>query len=251
MFNSRKTATEEVRRLSLPQGELDYTLIFSGRRSLGLQIYPDGRVVARAPFGIKREDVEHFIRERSGWIHRHRERFAMESESTEKGDVFHRLHYFQGKTYRLRWQSCRIERVCMEGEELRVSCLSAEDISKLLWRWYRQQAGVFFMREARPLIEKFEQKHGVSPSSLHWQWMKTRWGSCSSRGRINLNLKLIMTPPECLRYVLLHELCHLIHFNHSKAFYRLMDENMPDWHSVKIKLNRLSKRFAGEPEDVL
>ena len=73
------------------------------------------------------------------------------------------------------------------------------------------------------------EKYNVAPKSFTIKKMKTRWGSCSSKGSINLNIDLIKLPEQCIKTVILHELCHLVHMNHSKEFYALMTAEMPDW----------------------
>ena len=82
-------------------------------------------------------------------------------------------------------------------------------------------------------------KYGVSYTKMSVRKMHTRWGSCSNRGAISLNMELIKLPENCIRQVIVHEMCHLIYFNHSKKFYDLMDAEMPDWREWKKKLRFL------------
>lgn len=71
--------------------------------------------------------------------------------------------------------------------------------------------------------------------------MTVQWGSCSPSGRITLNPLLVKTPRECIDYVLLHELCHLLHHNHSPRFYRALDRHMPNWRAVKERLDEMAE----------
>lgn len=82
------------------------------------------------------------------------------------------------------------------------------------------------------------EKQGYKRPSLKIRTMKTRWGSLSSKGNLTLNTTLIRAPRECIDYVLTHELCHLAHRNHGPAFYRLLEQAMPDWKKRKDKLER-------------
>ena len=85
--------------------------------------------------------------------------------------------------------------------------------------------------------EIFE-KYGVTPSSLYIQEMENRWGSCTPKGKIILNAQLIKVPRPCIEYVITHELCHLVHPDHTKAFWELLQKEMPDWERWKNKLER-------------
>ena len=75
------------------------------------------------------------------------------------------------------------------------------------------------------------------------QDMKVQWGSCSPAGRITLNPHLVKAPRECIDYVLLHELCHLRHHNHSTRFYKALDANMPHWRAVKQRLDAMAEQL--------
>ena len=104
--------------------------------------------------------------------------------------------------------------------------------------WYKERAKVKFAEIAEPLIERFK-KHKVEPKSIWLQEMNRRWGSCTPKGKIILNPELIKAPKACIEYVVIHELCHLIHKNHTKKFFELHAKEMPDWERWKNKLENL------------
>lgn len=88
-----------------------------------------------------------------------------------------------------------------------------------------------------PLIEKWAPILGVKPGALAYRNMVSRWGSCNVKtGRICINVQLAAFPPECLEYVVVHELCHLIEANHGPRFKALLDAHLPDWRTAKAKL---------------
>lgn len=91
--------------------------------------------------------------------------------------------------------------------------------------------------QAPDLIQKWSRIIGVHPSRIDYRNMKSRWGSCQPMtGRICLNTRLALYPPECLEYVVVHELCHMIEGNHGPRFYALMDRYLPDWRIRRAKL---------------
>ncbi|MGN0261406.1 MAG: M48 family metallopeptidase [Eggerthellaceae bacterium] len=89
-----------------------------------------------------------------------------------------------------------------------------------------------------PLVAKWEPIMGVKAGELAYRNMKSRWGSCQpSTGRICINIRLALFPPECLEYVVVHELCHLLEFGHGPRFKALMDAFLPNWREAKKKLS--------------
>jgi predicted metal-dependent hydrolase len=111
--------------------------------------------------------------------------------------------------------------------------------AQLLDEWYREQ-----IRGALPpLLSRWANVIGVSPPRVFVQRMKTKWGSCNPRaGTIRLNTELARKPPECLEYLVVHELAHLLEPTHSARFVALMDRVLPAWQSVRQTLNRLPVR---------
>jgi predicted metal-dependent hydrolase len=105
--------------------------------------------------------------------------------------------------------------------------------------WYRHQ-----IREAvSPLVERWETRLGVKVEKIFVQRMKTNWGSCNpSTHSIRLNTDLAKKPPECLEYIVVHELMHLLEPTHNARFQSLMDQHHPKWRSHQQTLNRLPVR---------
>jgi predicted metal-dependent hydrolase len=103
--------------------------------------------------------------------------------------------------------------------------------------WYRERAKIKFAEISEPIIQRFK-KYNVEPSSLYIQYMENRWGSCTPKGKIILNVELVKASKPCIEYVITHELCHLLHRNHTSAFYQLLATEMPDWERWKNKLEK-------------
>ena len=110
-----------------------------------------------------------------------------------------------------------------------------EKRADIVKEWYRRE----LKDAAPPLIKKWADITGLHPSSWQTKDMRTRWGTCNTRtGKIWLNVRLAQHPPECLEYVILHELAHLRAPNHGADFYAILDAFMPDWKRRKKLLNK-------------
>ncbi len=117
--------------------------------------------------------------------------------------------------------------------------VAAAHVEKLLDGWYRRRAAVYFADAVEACWQRYRFADIASAKpALKIRRMKTRWGSLSTRGSMTLNLELIKAPPECIDYVVVHELCHLLHHNHGKGFYGLLESKMPDWKQRKFRLEK-------------
>lgn len=102
----------------------------------------------------------------------------------------------------------------------------------------KKQAAALFHELALPWERKFESQYGVRPKGWRVREMNTRWGSCSLKtGYITLNLRLFYKPRACIEYVIVHELCHLLEPGHDKNFYKILEQELPDWKALRKKLN--------------
>ncbi len=126
----------------------------------------------------------------------------------------------------------------IRGKFIEVRAQNKSRVKPLVEKWYLEHARLKFKATAQPLIENFK-KHKVEPNSLVLRDMPTRWGSCTPKGKIILNPELIKAPKGCIQYVIIHELCHLVHHDHTKKFFDLQTKEMPDWRRWKDKLENL------------
>ena len=125
-----------------------------------------------------------------------------------------------------------------KGRFIEVTTKDKSRVKDLVNQWYRMQAKRKFTEVAEPLIQKF-MKYDVEPSGLYIQNMPKRWGSCTPNGKIILNPELIKAPKGCLEYVIVHELCHLIHRDHTRKFFDLQTKEMPGWEKWKMRLEHV------------
>ena len=209
--------------------QIDCEIVRMQRRTVAIQIHPDKRIELKVPPLYNIDEVEPFLVKHHRWIFNRLD--APEKKSREpKKFVDGEMHYFLGKQYPLRIIISPENTVEFRDDTIIVYAkYNVSDlIAVLLERWYYQQAHQVFQEISIPLMKQMK-KYNVLPKSFTVKKMKTRWGSCSSKGSINLNLDLIKLPEGCIKAVILHELCHLVHMNHSKEFYALMTAEMPDW----------------------
>ncbi len=210
-------------------------------KNLHLGVYPpDGHVRVSAPLHLDDETIRLAVISRLGWIHRHQQQFARQERQSKREMVSGESHYFAGRRYRLDVivQPGR-PRVRLRNSttlELIVPPNTDRDArERLLERWYRAQ----LRQRIPPLLEKWQPVIGVQVNEVRIKKMKTLWGSCNIEARrIWLNLELIKKPPQCLEYILVHEMVHLLERHHNDRFRDLMDQFLPHWRLLRDELNR-------------
>lgn len=171
------------------EGVIRVEVVYSRRRTLGLEVRADGRVILRAPKGLSNQDVMDFVKERQAWI-------------VQK--------WFE--TERIRRQ--KAERPPRDYEQ-----------NPALEAQYRKEA----RRRITERAAYFAEKMGVDYGRIAIKAAKTRWGSCSAQGNLNFHWKLILMPPAILDYVVVHELAHRIEMNHSPRFWTQVERILPDY----------------------
>jgi len=198
----------------------------------------DGRVRVSAPAGMSDAAVRRLINARLPWIRRQRQRLAAIEHATATRLVSGETHYLQGRPYRLRVVERPGRATCAvvddDTVELRVARgTTSAKRRDVLAQWHRRH-----LREEIPrLVRLWEPEMGVAVAEWRIKRMRTRWGSCNIRDRrIWLNLGLAAKPPECLEYVIVHEMVHLLERRHSPRFYALMDRFLPDWRERRGRL---------------
>jgi predicted metal-dependent hydrolase len=219
---------------------IDYEIIYSRRKTLGITIYPDQCVIVRAPQGTPLAEIEAIVQKKGSWIIKKQHAFAeYPPPLPPRRYVSGETHLYLGRHYRLQVIEDKDERVTLTNPLLYLHVRDKKDRQrkqKLLTEWYRQQAKIIFP-ERLDVVYPRAKRHGIPYPQMKIRLMKSRWGSCSTKGSISLNLRLIQTPKACIDYVILHELAHLKEHNHSRAYYNLLDQLLPDWKDRRQELN--------------
>lgn len=218
---------------------IGYNVEFSRRKTLGICVNPDGSVCLKAPEEATLEQIRQKVHKRANWILRQQRFFASFGTPTvQRQYISGESHLYLGRQYMLRVKVGNVNAVHYQNNIIEVECRHRQDVGILLQTWYRQRANIKFPEYAQPIIERFS-VYGVKPHSLSVKKMDKRWGYCTTAGDIFLNPRLICAPRCCIEYVITHELCHLVHRNHTKAFYALLSKEMPHWEKWKNKLERM------------
>lgn len=219
--------------------KIDFRLEFSNRKSLGITVTPDLYVLIKAPAGTPVEKIKEKLRKKAPWIIRQQSFFlSFHPKTTPRKFIGGETHLYLGRQYRLKIMPGKVEAVKLKGQFIEVVTKDRSRVKLLVNSWYLQNAKIKLELIAKPLIDKFK-KHKVEPSSVMLRDMPTRWGSCTAKGKIILNPELIKAPKGCIEYVIIHELCHLIHRDHTQKFIDLQTKELKDWEKWKMKLEKL------------
>ncbi len=218
---------------------IEFDLIKSNRKTLGITVKPDSSIYVRSPIGKSIDEVLSKVKHKAPWILKQIDRFdAIRPEIYEKEYVSGESFYYLGRQYRLKVIKDKKENsVKMAGGFIQVRTENKDGlvVKKLLEKWYLEHARQYFDKKVKIVLGILE-KYGVPMPMIKIRKMKTRWGSCSRNGNISLNTHLIKAPSHCIEYVIMHEFCHLKYFNHGKDYYSLLTRVMPDWESRKKRL---------------
>lgn len=220
--------------------DLTVEVVRKNIKNLHLGVYPpNGRVRVATPLLISDEAVRLAVIGKLGWIKRQQAKFEAQPRQSQREMVSGESHYFLGRRYRLRVVETNAQvKVVLQGNtvlELHVRpATTTEERERALQSWYREQLKLLIP----PLLAKWQPVLGVVANDWGVKKMKTRWGSCNIRARrVWFNLELVKKPAQCLEYVVVHELLHLLERNHNDRFKALMDAYLPHWRLIREELN--------------
>ncbi len=221
-------------------GGLVVDVVRKNIKNLHLGVYPpEGRVRVAAPLLVNDEAVKLAVISKLSWIKRQQSQFKTQERQSVREYISRESHYYLGSRYLLNVIYHKgLGHVTIRNKRtLDLYVPEGADTAqreKVMLAWYRNQIKILIP----PLIEKWEPIVGVKVDSWGVKKMKTKWGSCNREAsRIWLNLELIKKPPQCLEYIVAHEIMHLLERNHTDRFMALMDQFLPQWRLYKDELN--------------
>ena len=225
-------------------GDMAVDVVRKDIKNVHLSVHPPtGRVTIAAPSRMTLDTIRVFAISKLAWIRQQQKKLQAQERETPREFVPRESHYVWGRRYLL---------TVIEGNQPATVTLSHSRIvlrvrgganrakrQAILDEWYREQV----KKAVPPLVAKWEPLMDVKVARFHVQRMKTKWGSCNTAaGAIRLNTDLAKKPRECLEYLVVHEMAHLLEPTHNARFVAVMDRFMPKWQSFRAALNRLPVR---------
>jgi predicted metal-dependent hydrolase len=231
-----------LRQLKL--GEITVDVVQKDIKNIHLSVYPpNGRVRISAPSRMREDTIRVFAVSKLAWIKQQQQKLQEQERETSREYLDRESHYVFGR----RCMLTVIEEERPASVELKHNTLllrvrpgmSEKARQAIVDEWYRR----LLKQTIPPLIARWEPVMGVKVERCFVQRMKTKWGSCNHRAcTIRLNTELAKKPRECLEYIVVHELVHLLEPTHNARFIALMDKYMPRWQFYRQMLNRLPLR---------
>ena len=221
-----------------------YTVVRSARRkkTVAITIDRDRSVVVAAPLKTRNADIEEIVRKRAGWILR---RLQEEDPRPQPRQfVSGESLYYLGRAVPIHVQTTfgPTPSVKLEDWSFKIECpayLEGEErqaaLREALMSWYWGRAD----ETIRESVERWQSRVGRKPARISLGDQKSLWGSCSSKGSLRFNWRIVMAPPPLIDYVVVHELCHLVVANHSDRFWEQVERLIPDHTQRRLKLRRL------------
>ncbi|MDF1593636.1 MAG: SprT family zinc-dependent metalloprotease [Desulfobacterales bacterium] len=228
-----------VRQLKL--GNISVDVVLKDIKNVHLSVHPPtGRVRISAPLRMNIDTIRVFAISKLGWIKQQQKNLKEQDRETPREYLNRESHYVWGKRYLLKiFESNQAPSVELKHSRILLRVRPGTDEKRrqaIMEDWYREQ----LKNAITPLIARWEPLLGVKVKRFFVQRMKTKWGSCNHSARhIRLNTELAKKPPECLEYIIVHEMAHLHEPTHNDRFRALMDRFMPKWQFYQAQLNRL------------
>ncbi len=222
-------------------GDLYVEVVQKAIKNVHLTVHPpDGRVRVSAPAGIDLETIRAFVISKMPWIRKQQNRLVSQEREAPRDMINRESHYYNGKRYLLKVvERNQTPEVDLSHRIMTLFVRPGTDTEKrqvILKEWYRQQ-----LKQSIPtIIQHYEPIMQVKVAEFGIKQMKTRWGTCNTAARrIWINLELAKKPPECLEYIVVHEMVHLLERSHNHRFVAFMDQFLPKWRAYKDELDRL------------
>lgn len=215
--------------------ELIDEIKYSKRKTLAIEVKAGGKVLLRAPKGSSQARIESFIQSKTAWLLAAKAKMskieAPQAQEYHDGSTI----LFLGKAYPLHFVKNQKTALAFNFENgLGLQANRQSDAQKLLIAFYRQET----RKLASHFINQYASKWNLDVKSLRINGAKTRWGSCSGKNSINISYRLAMTPIAAFEYVIVHELAHTVHHNHSAEFWHFLGQMLPDYETRRSWLKQ-------------
>ncbi len=214
-------------------------LIRTKRKTIALIVRPDGSLVVRAPLRASNKSIQEFVTKNTGWIEKTRARIKAAVPPAPKQYLPGERFEYLGNAYPLEIAADQKKSLLLEEGTFKIAA-PAQDRAELVFEhWYREQA----RQVLNERVDYYARQHGFQYSKIGITSARTRWGSCSASGSLNFSWRLILAPMEAVDYVVVHELVHTVIHNHSKKFWKKMEQTMPDYRERRKWLRKNGQRL--------
>jgi predicted metal-dependent hydrolase len=244
-----------VKSIKVGEFEYQYSSFAQKRKTICLTVYPDKTILLKHPLGFGEEKIGQFLLHKALWL---KKQFSYFDNLKISRVLPNQQSYLSGASFRYLGQQYMIKivesqknDVSIAGEMLQI--FTKDDVrdesqnQKILEKWLKKQTQEVLNDRYKAMCSKWLNIDQQIPE-LKIRILKRRWGSCMHKRKenrfiITLNSRLIHKNKECIDYVIVHELCHLEHFNHSRQFYNLMEQRVANWKELKHKLEIMSEKI--------
>lgn len=216
---------------------IDYSLKhFTRSARIRLRVNAQGEVIVSAPKGMSKSRIDQFVVQQNDWIKRQQHKFQLRKMANPVLDWEKNLVMFKGVLYPFSLDLTIGEKVLIHNNHLLVRpiTLEAKDLRKSLLAWLKLQASLELTKSTKQMSKAMQ----LQVSTITFRQQASRWGSCSSKGNLSFNWRLIHFAPEIMEYVVIHELAHRIHMNHSRAFWSVVALYDPNFLQHRAYLKR-------------
>ncbi|ERJ60448.1 M48 family metallopeptidase [Sphingobacterium paucimobilis] len=225
---------------SLKIAEVEIEVTFKPIKNLHLSVHPpEGRVTIASPDFYDLEKVKIYAASKLGWIKKEQRKFRDQARENERMMITRESHYLFGERYLLDVRQSNRNSIQILGKKMILHVKDIEDLQlkkAILYRFYRKE----LRNKLKAMVQQYAALLQVDLPEFKIRVMKTKWGSCATDlKRIWFNIELAKKPIDCIEYIIVHELVHLLERNHNKRFILLMDQYYPSWRTQKKLLNDL------------
>lgn len=213
---------------------VEFIVEYRQRKTMAIQVEAPDKVIVLAPVGTTKKLILEKVKGNAPWIAKKLESLRNQPVPATRQFTDGELFLYLGASYPLQVQVDELLKkpaVYLDSDGIRVITPTRDEIHirNALEQWYRQKC----LERVNERIEYYQQLIKRFPNRVVVKEQKRRWGSCSSKGNLNFNWRDILAPSPVLDYIVVHEICHLVHLNHSKEFWRLVESILPDYRERK------------------
>ncbi len=212
-------------------------IIRSKRRTVALIVEYNGSVTVRAPMRLPESAIQEFAEKHVNWVEKKKAEMRAvvpaQSKQYQPGETF----LYLGKEYPLEIVPSQRKKLILE-DRFKIAESALGNAELVFQKWYRQQATQFIPER----VKFFAELHQLHYEKIKITSARTRWGSCSSKNTLNFSWRLMLTPLDVIDYVVIHELAHTIHHNHSKRFWNLVGKFLPDYKARRKQLRQYGQQ---------